>query len=390
MHVISLDDLDSKTIREVTAGRVDSRIPGPRLIAVLDFLPLGVAGLALRAAAARTGASLVFGRELFPGFPGGTDLLESARVAGAYADLLIVRHPMKGAARAAAVVSGAPVFSAGDGAGEDPLFALGDLATLSDRLGGLEGKTVALCGDLLRNRRVHSLAGGLVASGVRVLLVPARGVEPGHGLLDRLGRRHGYHPVRFKARSMSSLLDMVDSWLLTPDLDHQLSLLPDVLASSDEERRAVRHQVKEVDAMWVAATCDETGEPLQQRPNPLLPWRPDDGRAHLSEGLPVDDAPDWAERAPAEVRALSAVLGLAAGPPASGRRRPNRTWRGMGCAAGSPGVSPGSSRPASPRASCWCAPIPCSFPASTAGVAAGLVTWEAASRNGSTGSVHRR
>ena len=42
--------------------------------------------------------------------------------------------------------NGYDVLSAGDGVGEDPLFALGDLASLGDRLGGMEGKTVALCG----------------------------------------------------------------------------------------------------------------------------------------------------------------------------------------------------------------------------------------------------
>ncbi len=313
MHLNSLDDLDSKTIRELIAGTAGAASPGPRLIAVLDYLPLGSGALALRAAASRVGADLVFGRDLFPGFPKETDFLEATRAIGAYADAVLIRHPLRGSARAAATVSRAPVVSAGDGSGEDPLFALGDLAALSDRLDGLKKRTIALCGDLLRNRRVHSLAGGLVACGARVLLVPARGVEPGSGLLDRLGRQHGYHPVRFKARSMSSLLDMVDSWLLTPDLDHQLSLLPDLLASSDEERRAVRHQVKEVDAMWVAATCDETGEPMDSQPHAALPWRPDDGRAHLSPGVPGDEAPDWDDRGPAEIRALSTLLRFVAG-----------------------------------------------------------------------------
>jgi hypothetical protein len=111
---------------------------------------------------------------------------------------------------------------------------------------------------------------------------------------------------------MSSLLDMVDSWLLTPDLDHQLSLLPDLVATSDEERRAVRHQVREVDAMWVAATCDEMGEPASRSAGAALSWRPDDGRAHLSDGMPTDFEPDWDERAAAEVRAVAAMLRRAA------------------------------------------------------------------------------
>ena len=64
--------------------------------------------------------------------------------------------------------------------------------------------------------------------------------------------------------------------------------------------------------MWVAATCDETGEPLASRPHAALPWRPDDGRAHLSQGVPEDETPDWDDRGPAEIRALSALLRIVA------------------------------------------------------------------------------
>jgi hypothetical protein len=333
VHLISLFDLDAVSTRELVEGKVAME-GGRRVFALLDFLPLGPERLALEKAAAMTGATLLEGRELFPRFPDRTDFLEAARAVGAYADAVILRHPLRGAGRAAAAVSAAPVLSAGDGTGEDPLFACGELAALSDRLGGLRGKSVALCGDLRRNRRAHSLAAGLTILGARVLLVPAKGATPGEELLERLSRR-GYHSVHYEARSMTTLLDMVDSWLVTPDLDRQLSLFTDVVASSSAEQRLVRHQVREVHALWVASPRTDEGEPPEEASPDLLPWRALDGRAFVTPERPRDHAEDWGARAPAEVRALAAVLARSQSGPAGPLPLPGDSYgagEGIRCA----------------------------------------------------------
>jgi len=308
VHLISLFELEPGQVRGLAAAPPVT--PGrPRLAVLLDFLPVGAERFALRAAAARSGLELASGADLLPGFPAGVDLLDAARLAGAHADAVILRHPLRGAARAAAAVSRAPVLSAGDGTGEDPLFALADLAALAPRIGGLGGKSVALCGDLRRDRRVHALAGGLLAVGARVLLVPARGADPGEGFLDRLARRTGSHPVRFRAKSMSTLLDMVDSWLITPDLDHQLSLFGDVLATPETERRAVKHQVREVHAIWMAAARNEEGEPgPEAAPEEGVPGRPPDVRAFVSPARPGEGGWSLAESADERTAALAAAL----------------------------------------------------------------------------------
>jgi len=314
MHLISLLETDARRLGELIGEEPPRARRGRGLVVLLDFLPLGPEGVALRAAAARAGLDLVEGARIIPGFPGKTDLLTAARHAGAYADALIIRHPLTGAARAAAAVSRAPVLSAGDGTGEDPLFALAELSVLAERLGGLEGKSVALCGDLRRNRLAHSLAGGLLASGARALLVPAKGAAPAEGYLDALARRFGSHPVRFEAKTMSSLLDMVDSWLLTPDLDHQLDLFADVVTSSKSERRAVRHQVREVHALWVAAPRDDRGEPRGRTGGEDgVPWRSSDGKVLVSPTEPGAAEADPAEGAAAAVRALTSILAGATG-----------------------------------------------------------------------------
>lgn len=53
-----------------------------------------------------------------------------------YCDAIALRHPQKGAARAAASVARAPVLNAGDGVGEHPTQALLDLYTILAELPG--------------------------------------------------------------------------------------------------------------------------------------------------------------------------------------------------------------------------------------------------------------
>ncbi len=77
-------------------------------------------------------------------------------MADQYADFIAMRHPAVGSAAQAAEVAKAPVFNGGDGAGQHPTQALLDLFTIRSERGGLDGKTLVLCGDLKNGRTVHS------------------------------------------------------------------------------------------------------------------------------------------------------------------------------------------------------------------------------------------
>ena len=73
-----------------------------------------------------------------------------------YADLIVLRTPVKGQAAKAAAVSQIPIINAGDGTGEHPTQALLDLYTIKDHR-SLDRLKVVICGDLLHGRTVHSL-----------------------------------------------------------------------------------------------------------------------------------------------------------------------------------------------------------------------------------------
>jgi len=98
------------------------------------------------------------------------------------ADALVLRHPAAGAPRLVARAVKASVINAGDGAHEHPTQGLLDALSLRERWGTLEGKTVAIVGDIAHSRvarsNIHCLSklGARVRVGGPSTVIPA-GVE---------------------------------------------------------------------------------------------------------------------------------------------------------------------------------------------------------------------
>jgi aspartate carbamoyltransferase catalytic subunit len=88
----------------------------------------------------------------------GESLSDTIRTVANYGDIIVIRHPMEGSARLAAEFSKVPVINGGSGAEEHPTQALLDLYTLKKSLKEIEGKRIAMIGDLKYGRTVHSLA----------------------------------------------------------------------------------------------------------------------------------------------------------------------------------------------------------------------------------------
>jgi aspartate carbamoyltransferase catalytic subunit len=77
-------------------------------------------------------------------------------------DVIVIRHPLKGAARLAAEAAAIPVINAGDGPNQHPTQTLLDLYSIKQTQGTLDGITVAMVGDLANGRTVHSLTEALL------------------------------------------------------------------------------------------------------------------------------------------------------------------------------------------------------------------------------------
>lgn len=86
-------------------------------------------------------------------------------------DMLIVRHPASGAPQQIADWVGCSVVNAGDGTHEHPSQALLDAYTLRRSLGDLQGRHIAIVGDLTHSRVLRSNLLCLRALGAHVTVV---------------------------------------------------------------------------------------------------------------------------------------------------------------------------------------------------------------------------
>lgn len=87
----------------------------------------------------------------------GESLKDTIKMLSNYADLIVMRHPLEGAARYASEVSDVPIINAGDGANQHPTQTMLDLYSIYKTQGTLEDLNIFMVGDLKYGRTVHSL-----------------------------------------------------------------------------------------------------------------------------------------------------------------------------------------------------------------------------------------
>ncbi len=140
-----------------------------KILANLFYEPSTRTSSSFTAAMERLGGSVIPINEVrYSSVSKGESLPETVRTLECYADVIVLRHPEVGSAAIAAKAARKPVINAGDGVGEHPTQALLDLFTIQEELGGIDGLTVTMVGDLKYGRTVHSLARLLTLFDVRL------------------------------------------------------------------------------------------------------------------------------------------------------------------------------------------------------------------------------
>jgi len=143
-----------------------------KILATLFFEPSTRTRLSFETAMHKLGGETIgFAEPEATSLKKGESLADTVRVVENYADVIVLRHPLEGAARFAAEYTHVPVVNAGSGAEEHPTQALLDLYTIRKEKGRIDGLNIALIGDLRYGRTVHSLAYGLSQYQARLYLV---------------------------------------------------------------------------------------------------------------------------------------------------------------------------------------------------------------------------
>lgn len=166
--LISIQDFSKDEIlhildvaQEFEANREQNFLAG-KVVACLFFEPSTRTRLSFEAAVNRLGARVI-------GFPDnrntsqtkGETLEDTIKIVSNYVDMIVMRHPMAGAADIAASVASVPVINAGDGANQHPTQTLLDLYSIKKTQGRLEDLEIDMVGDLKYGRAVHSLVDAL-------------------------------------------------------------------------------------------------------------------------------------------------------------------------------------------------------------------------------------
>lgn len=182
-HLLSIDDLGAAGIDEVlrltetfaeVGRRAIPKVPALRgkTVAMLFYEDSTRTKLSFETAAKRLSADTMGFALTSSSVKKGESLRDTAETIEAMgADAIVIRHSSSGAPWRVADWTDASVVNAGDGWHEHPTQALLDCFTVRERLGSLQGRHVAIVGDIAHSRVARSNVLAFTALGAEVTLV---------------------------------------------------------------------------------------------------------------------------------------------------------------------------------------------------------------------------
>ncbi len=162
--LVSISDIGREEIMQLlgTARKFEQnpnrRLLEGKVVATLFFEPSTRTRLSFETAVNRLGGRVIgFSDASNTSTSKGETLKDTIKMVSNYADLIVMRHHLEGAALYATEVTDVPIINAGDGAHQHPSQTMLDLYSIYKTQGRLEDLTITLVGDLKYGRTVHSL-----------------------------------------------------------------------------------------------------------------------------------------------------------------------------------------------------------------------------------------
>jgi len=164
-HLISMRDVGTEDILKLIdlAGKIEKKeievsMKG-KLAALLFFEPSTRTHFSFETAVKKLGGeTFSMSGTSSTSVKKGETLADTLMTISQYADIIVMRHVVEGAARFASETVDIPVINAGDGTNQHPTQAMLDLYSIQKTQGTLKNLTVAMVGDLRLGRTVHSLS----------------------------------------------------------------------------------------------------------------------------------------------------------------------------------------------------------------------------------------
>ncbi|MDE6467975.1 MAG: aspartate carbamoyltransferase, partial [Muribaculaceae bacterium] len=162
--LVAIDDLGKQELLDILAraayfeAHPNSKLLDGKVVATLFFEPSTRTRLSFETAVNRLGGRVIgFSDASTSSTSKGETLKDTIKMVSNYADIIVMRHFLEGAAQYATEVTEVPIVNAGDGANQHPSQTLLDLYSILKTQGTLEGLTITMVGDLKYGRTVHSL-----------------------------------------------------------------------------------------------------------------------------------------------------------------------------------------------------------------------------------------
>ena len=162
--LVSIDDITKEEMLQLLErARYFENNPNSKLldgkgVATLFFEPSTRTRLSFETAVNRLGGRVIgFSDASTSSTSKGETLKDTIKMVSNYADLIVMRHFLEGAARYASEITDIPIVNAGDGANQHPSQTMLDLYSILKTQGRLDNLTITMVGDLKYGRTVHSL-----------------------------------------------------------------------------------------------------------------------------------------------------------------------------------------------------------------------------------------
>ena len=211
--VVTIEDVSDEDLKEIFSIADDMEkllkenrkadIMQSKIMCTLFYEPSTRTRLSFESAMHRLGGSVISMADVkTSSVSKGETLADTIRMADSYSDIIVIRHPLEGAARLASRFTNKPVINAGDGSGQHPTQTIMDLYTIRKELGHIDGINVLMLGDLKYGRTVHSLIIALSRFNVKITLVSPESLKIPDYILKRV---HDEDKIKLSTDLESSL-----------------------------------------------------------------------------------------------------------------------------------------------------------------------------------------